>query len=78
MPNSSNLCHRKDDFSVEAEWHFYYFATLLGKTVGDGAAGTLKQLAAFKSSLQCPYAEQITAPKQLFDYACLTIQGIEL
>lgn len=59
-----------DNFGVEAEWHFNCFA-LLGKSVGDGAARTLKQLAT-KSSLQRPYAEQLTTPRQLFDYACLT------
>ena len=34
------------------------------KAAGDGAAGTLKQLAT-KNSLQCPYAAQITTPRQL-------------
>eukprot|EP00731_Ephydatia_muelleri_P028588 Em0020g232a len=49
--NFNNLCHRIDNL---AEWHF--FATLHGKTAGDGAAGTFKRLAA-KSSLQRPYTE---------------------
>ena len=71
--NFNNLCHHIDDFGVLAEWHF--FATSHGRTAGDGAAGTLKQLAT-KSSLQRPYTEQIITPRQLHDFACSTIKGM--
>ena len=42
---------------------------------GDGAAGTLKRSAS-RASLQRPYADQIIAPHQLYDYACSTIIGM--
>ena len=42
-----NLCYHKEDFWVQAEWHFY--ATSHGKGPCDGIGGTVKCLAAMTS-----------------------------
>ena len=71
--NFANLtCHRQD-FSSDAEWHF--FATAHGKGPCDGLGGTVKRLAA-KASLQRPYEDQILKPYQLYLWAKENIQGI--
>ena len=62
--NFLNLCNHKDDFGVEAEWHFS--ATSHGKGACDGLDGTVKRLAA-RASLQRPYNDQLMTPHQLFD-----------
>lgn len=64
--NFTNLCHYKDDFNVETEWHF--FATSHGKGACDGVGGTVKRLAS-RASLQRPDDQQITTPFQLFQWA---------
>lgn len=46
--NFASLCHHKEDFNLDATWHF--FATSHGKSACDGIGGTLKRLAA-KASL---------------------------
>ena len=46
--NFANLTFHKQDFGIEAEWHF--FATSHGKNACDGVGGTLKRLAAKASS----------------------------
>ena len=66
----NNLCPYIDDFRVLA-----ICATSHGKTAGDRAAGTLKQLAT-KSNLQWPYTEQIISLRALYNFACTTIKGI--
>ena len=45
--NIVNLCYHKEDFWVQAEWHFY--ATSHGKGPCDGIGGTVKCLAATAS-----------------------------
>ncbi len=62
--NFLNLTLHEDNFGIPAEWHF--FATSYGKIACDSIGGTVKRLAA-KTSLQRPYNEQITTPRQLFD-----------
>ena len=39
--NFKNLCHHKENFDVEAEWHF--FATAHGKSGADGIGGNCKK-----------------------------------
>ena len=64
--NFVNLCYHKEDFGVQAEWHFY--ATSHSKGPCDGIGGTVKRLAA-RASLQRAYHSQIMTPRQLFDWA---------
>ena len=68
--NFLNLCHHKEDFGISAEWHFS--ATSHGKGACDGLGGTVKRLAA-RVSLQRPYDQQIMTPRQLFDWATITV-----
>ena len=68
-----NLCHHKEDFGIDAEWHFS--ATTHGRGACDGVGGTVKQLAA-RASLQKPYSEQIMTPRQLFDWASINIPSV--
>ncbi len=71
--NFVNLCHHKDDFGISAEWHFS--ATSHGKGACDGLGGTVKRLAA-RASLQRPYNDQIMTPRQLFDWASISIPAV--
>jgi hypothetical protein len=64
--NFINLCYHKNDFGIEAEWHF--FATSHGKGPCDGVGGTVKRLAK-KASLQRPYEDQIQNPLDLYKFA---------
>ena len=68
-----NLCYHKEDFGVQAEWHFY--ATSHGKGPCDGIGGTVKCLAA-RASLQRAYHSQIMTPHQLFDWAIENIEKV--
>lgn len=68
--NFTNLCFHKDDFNIDAEWHFY--ATAHGKGPCDGVGGTVKRLAA-RASLQRPYKNQIQTPFQLYEWAIQNI-----
>ncbi len=68
-----NLCHHELDFGVPAEWHFS--ATSHGKGACDGVGGSVKRLAA-RASLQRPYTDQITTPRQLFEWAAENIPSI--
>ena len=68
-----NLCLHQENFRVSAEWHFY--ATSHGKGACDGLGGTLKRLAA-RASLQQPYNDQIMTPRQLYNWAKVSIQNI--
>lgn len=72
--NFLNLCHHKSDFSVEAEWNF--FASSHGKNACDGVGGSVKRLAAL-ASLRMVGDEQITTPRQLFDWAKENIVNID-
>ena len=71
--NFANLTYYKDDFSLDAERHF--FATSHGKGPCDGLGGTVKHLAA-KASLQRPYEDQILNAEQLYSWAKVNIPGI--
>src|SRR5258705_2522797 len=68
-----NLCHHKSDFSISVSWSF--FATSHGKSPCDGIGGTVKRIAA-KVSLQLPFKEQITTPRQFFVFCEVTLQNI--
>lgn len=74
IKNFSNLYHHKQDFEIQAEWH--YFATGHGKGPCDGVSGTIKRLAA-RASLQLPPEAQITTPQKLYDWAKQNISGID-
>lgn len=63
--NFTNLCYHKNDFGIEAEWHFS--ATAHGKGSCDGVGGTVKREAA-RASLQRPYQDQITTPFELYEW----------
>ena len=71
--NFANLTYNKDDFSSDAEWHF--FATSHGKGPWDGLGGTVKRLAT-KASLQRPYKDQIMNVQQLYLWSKENIPGI--
>lgn len=71
--NFVNLCFHETDFGFIAEWH--YSATSHGKGASDGIGGTIKRLAA-RASLQRTHDNQITTPRQLYDYAKENILGI--
>ena len=73
--NFINLCYHKNDFDIEAEWHF--FATSHGKGPCDGIGGTVKRLAA-RTSLQRTgvNAEPILDPKALFSFAVKALPSI--
>ncbi|XP_034244021.1 uncharacterized protein LOC117646853 [Thrips palmi] len=71
--NTKNLLMHKEDYGVDAEWHFY--ATSHGKSPSDGLGGTLKRLAT-KASLQRPYDGQIQTPEDLFLWADENIKGL--
>lgn len=64
--NFINLSHHFEDFKLNAEWHF--FVTSHGKRPCDGVEGTVKRLAS-KASLQRPYADQLTTPLSLHNWA---------
>ncbi len=64
--NFYNLCNFKEDFDMEAEWHF--FATCHGKGPCDALGGVLKRNAA-RASLQRPFEKQITTPRELYSWA---------
>ena len=53
----------------------HFFATSHGKGPSDGVGGTIKRLAA-KASLQRPYNQQITTPRQLFEFADSEIKQV--
>ena len=68
-----NLCHHKEDFSMECEWNF--FATSHGKSPCDGIGGTVKRLTA-KASLQRPIKNQITTAAQMVEFCSENVKGI--
>ena len=68
-----NLCYQKENFGVQAEWHFY--VTSHDKGPCDKIGGTVKHLAA-RVSLQRAYHSQIMTPCQLFDWAVENIERV--
>ncbi len=71
--NMANLVHHLEDFSLEAEWHF--FATSHGKGPCDGIVGTIQRLARRKSLQSFNNShEDIQTPLALFQFANSNIQ----
>lgn len=70
-----NLYHHHQDFKIKAIWNF--FATSHGKSPCDGIGGCIKYLAR-RASLQRPSDQQILTPRQLYDFASLEIQNVEI
>lgn len=64
--NFDHIYHHKQDFGIDAEWHF--FATAHGKGPCDGVGGTVKRLAA-RASLQRALDRQITTAEELYEWA---------
>ncbi|KYM93379.1 hypothetical protein ALC62_16021 [Cyphomyrmex costatus] len=71
--NFINLTHHENDFEVKAEWHF--FASSHGKNPCDGLGGTIKRLAA-RTSLQRTNTGHILTPKDLYEWAHLTLKSM--
>lgn len=69
----ANLLRHKEDYGLDAEWHF--FATSHGKGPSDGLGGTLKRLAT-RASLQSPISGQIQSPEDLYTWAKGKIKGM--
>jgi hypothetical protein len=67
------LTLHEEDTGVPAEWHF--FAPLDGKSACDALGGTVKKLAA-RASLQQPYIDQITIPRQVVNWEQTNIQNM--
>jgi hypothetical protein len=72
--NFINLCHHKQDFGIEAEWHF--FATSHGKGPCDGIGGSVKRLAARSSLQRIGVAEPILDPLALYNFAVTALPSI--
>lgn len=71
--NFMNLCCHRNDFGLDAGWHF--FATSHGKSVVDGIGGTIKRLVA-KASLQMIGGLSILSAADMFKYCTNAIPGI--
>ncbi len=72
--NFRNLMQHKEDFGLQAEWHF--FATSHGKSPCDGIGGTVKRSAS-RASLQATTSSHILTPRDLFQYAENKIKNIQ-
>lgn len=62
----ANLVHHKEDFNVQAEWHFS--ATAHGKSAYDGIGAVFKR-EAYKASLVAKPQDAILTPQVLFNWA---------
>ena len=67
--NTINLVYHKQDFGVDAEWHFY--TTAHGKGPCDGLGATVKR-AAVRASLQSINNQVILNSKDLYDWLSTT------
>lgn len=72
--NFLNLCYHKEDFEIDAEWHF--FATSHGKGPCDGVGGSVKRLAARTSLHQTGGAEPILNPLALYNFAVTALPTV--
>ena len=72
--NFTNLQHHKQDFGLNAEWHF--FATSHGKSPCDGIGGTVKRLVA-RASLQATLDNHILTATDLYKWASAHIAGVK-
>ena len=70
--NFLNVCHHKEDFSLQCEWNF--FATSHGKSPCNVICGTVKRLKA-KASLQRPLGNQIFTAQDMFTQCKTEIKG---
>jgi hypothetical protein len=61
--NFINLCYYKDDFGMDAEWHF---VTSHGKVACDGIGEQLKGV----------HEEPIMTPRQLYKWAVIKIPSV--
>ena len=66
--NICNLLYHRDDFGLDAEWHF--FATSHGKNACDGIGGTVKREAS-NASLRATTSGHILTPLQLFEWCSM-------
>lgn len=73
--NFCNLAAHKNEFDIEAEWHFH--ATAHGKGACDGVGGNLKRLAA-RYSLQGPLSQHILNAKDLFNWAAKNMKETQI
>ena len=69
--NFANLSAHVQDFQLEAEWNF--FASCHRKNACDGLGGTIKRLERLASLQRLNH--QITAPKQLFEWATKLVEN---
>lgn len=72
--NFANLCSHKQDFDLEAEWHF--FGSSHGKNSCDGVGGTTKQEVA-KASLQKPLNDQILNVDEMYSFCNEKLKNIK-
>lgn len=71
----ANLVHHKEDFNVQAEWH--YSATAHGKSSYDGIGATFKR-EAYKASLVAKPQDAILTPQVLFNWARKHFKNIKV
>ena len=71
--NICNLLYLRDDFRLDAEWHF--FATSHGKNACDGIGGTVKREAS-NASLRATISGHILTPLQLFEWCSMHLTGL--
>lgn len=62
----ANLVHHKEDFNIDAEWH--YSATAHGKGACDGIGATFKR-EAYRASLTAKPQNAILTPQKLYSWA---------
>ena len=72
--NLINLTLHHQDFGLDASWTF--FATSHGKSPCDGIGGTVKRLTA-RASLQRSTFQQILTARDMFNFCCQIIEGID-
>lgn len=70
----ANLSKHKEDYGLDAEWHF--FATSHGKSPCDGVGGTVKRCVR-RASLQRTVQNQILTALDVFNYCKNAIPGIQ-
>ncbi|KYN00525.1 hypothetical protein ALC62_09899 [Cyphomyrmex costatus] len=71
----ANLANHKEDFGLDAEWH--YSATAHGKSGYDGIGATFKR-EAYTASLRAKPSEAILTPEALFKWATSHFQNIKI
>jgi len=71
----ANLINHKEDFGIEAEWH--YCATAHGKSEYDDLRTIFKR-EAYRASLLAKPSETILTPKALFIWASNNFKNIQI